>query len=729
MTTLQQFRQQTGTDYDDLSDDELASRLHRKFYPDLDKREFRKQIGLGPEVLKGSAGPVIGSAQGDVGGSGGMPSGPYPTDLGLVEPLLTIGSGMLAEPAAGLAGIYGTVFGEEEGAGADLVQKTREWLTYQPRTETGKAGLQAVADVAEPVTKFFTSAEDLLGDVGFELAGPTGGALGKTLPTAALELLGLGGIRKLRGVKKVEGISDKFNDALEASGRKVDDLTDEEIGVLQSAQIKQAVEVAKRKGVFDDLGVPTLKSRLTQKQTDFLTERTLNRKGDPDADSPAGIIQTQLALESEGLADAAKRIMDETGIPAEAGEAIKEALYHRLRAREKTVGEAYRYLDFVSGGNSIPLTGNVTLASLDNITHLTGRLTKPERKQLDDLFIEYGLDSDPERVADWVEVRELENAGPIKVKTEVTPLTLNNAEEMRQGLNSLMSFDNSDNMQKVARRIKAGLDDELDGVDKYMRWKNIDPGIVSAAKRARDVAHRMKTEYSPKGLVGKLTSKEKGTFDRELIVNSEVTKRILGKGKEGTIESVEAVMDSLEKAGKKGEVAIANLQATVMMDLMNEATRALSNKLRWGVRGWSGTGFERKMISLGDDKLGRIFKNNPEGLQDIYTLREAGRLKTAPAAVAKSSGTADDLINFMQQSLERVVTLGAGYSGFFVTRLFPKLMKWMWNGDMKNARKAINTDRVVRQQFNQARYEYSQLFTALGMTGLPTKENRKDWGR
>lgn len=47
MPTLAEFRQQTGDAYSDMSDDQLAGALHRKFYSDMPRNEFDSKIGLG----------------------------------------------------------------------------------------------------------------------------------------------------------------------------------------------------------------------------------------------------------------------------------------------------------------------------------------------------------------------------------------------------------------------------------------------------------------------------------------------------------------------------------------------------------------------------------------------------------------------------------------------------------------------------------------------------------
>lgn len=106
-----------------------------------------------------------------------------------------IGSGVVAEPVAGLAGIGASVIGGAD-AGAEAVRATREALTVQPRTEGGEKLLQSAGEVLAPVGEAIAASEETLGDFGNRMFGPIGGAIGKTIPTAVLTALG---IRKKAG--------------------------------------------------------------------------------------------------------------------------------------------------------------------------------------------------------------------------------------------------------------------------------------------------------------------------------------------------------------------------------------------------------------------------------------------------------------------------------------------------------------------------------------------------
>ena len=116
---------------------------------------------------------------------------------GALDVAATMGSGIIAEPISGLAGIAGAILPGEEGQGAEWVEKTQQALTRTPSSEAGKEYLQDVGKVLEPVAEGLSTAERFLGEATLEATGsPELAAIAHTLPTAALEALGVVGAVK-----------------------------------------------------------------------------------------------------------------------------------------------------------------------------------------------------------------------------------------------------------------------------------------------------------------------------------------------------------------------------------------------------------------------------------------------------------------------------------------------------------------------------------------------------
>lgn len=168
------------------------------------------------------------------------------TALGVAEPAATIASTIVAEPIAGVAGIASEAgrrapiptpiaglgglvkagleaFDVELPSGVEAIESVREALTFQPRTEAGQAGLEAVGETLEPIGEALTSAESFLGDAVLEATdSPALAAAASTLPTAALEIIGLkGGGRLGRATKRVGPSAKEVSTAIVESAPEV----------------------------------------------------------------------------------------------------------------------------------------------------------------------------------------------------------------------------------------------------------------------------------------------------------------------------------------------------------------------------------------------------------------------------------------------------------------------------------------------------------------------------
>lgn len=109
----------------------------------------------------------------------------------------SVGSSVVAEPLAGLAGIAtlaGTAGDVERSAQA--VESARESLTYRPETAGSQAALQAIGETLAPIAEGLETVSSATGDIVYEWTGsPELAAAAYSLPTAALEIAGIKGIR------------------------------------------------------------------------------------------------------------------------------------------------------------------------------------------------------------------------------------------------------------------------------------------------------------------------------------------------------------------------------------------------------------------------------------------------------------------------------------------------------------------------------------------------------
>ena len=165
---------------------------------------------------------------------------------GVIEPTATIASSIVAEPIAGLAGIgAGLVNTGAEALGfdapfdraGDVVQQTREALTFQPRTQEGRESLQAVGETLAPVGEAFKAVEEGLGDSVFDATGsPALAAAATSIPTAVLEAIGVGASKRVaKSSQAVKRLNEQKRVAksLSEAAPSIDQLKDASRGVFK----------------------------------------------------------------------------------------------------------------------------------------------------------------------------------------------------------------------------------------------------------------------------------------------------------------------------------------------------------------------------------------------------------------------------------------------------------------------------------------------------------------
>lgn len=151
---------------------------------------------------------------------------------GGLEAAATLGSSIVAEPIAGLAGIGASINPfNEQGAGGRRVKEVREALTFEPTLPGAKAALSRTAEAIQPAAEFLQQREKNLGEFALEATGsPAVAAAATALPTALGELLG---VSSLRGGARA---ADKINRIANAA-------PDERVSSILSAAEKSDVPV------------------------------------------------------------------------------------------------------------------------------------------------------------------------------------------------------------------------------------------------------------------------------------------------------------------------------------------------------------------------------------------------------------------------------------------------------------------------------------------------------
>jgi len=125
----------------------------------------------------------------------------------VLQSVMALGSGMVADPVAGLRGLkhMGSSLVKGEGFDAEgaakIIENTRRAMTFKPTDPIAQEWLGDMGTVMEPVAEVLSKTEKYLGDTTMKLTGSAAlAALATTAPTALMELSGFKIPRSVRNV-------------------------------------------------------------------------------------------------------------------------------------------------------------------------------------------------------------------------------------------------------------------------------------------------------------------------------------------------------------------------------------------------------------------------------------------------------------------------------------------------------------------------------------------------
>jgi hypothetical protein len=159
----------------------------------------------------------------------------------VTDPLMTVGSGLIAEPISGIAGIGGALFPGDPGQGARIVKAVQKALTWVPRSESGKKRLESLGEALKPIADGMEFVTDGAGDLAFDAGesispdsglGPALGAATKGVVSILPDLLGMKGTRaaKIARARKLEQSGElpkRYREIVEEVAEDTEDLAEQ----------------------------------------------------------------------------------------------------------------------------------------------------------------------------------------------------------------------------------------------------------------------------------------------------------------------------------------------------------------------------------------------------------------------------------------------------------------------------------------------------------------------
>lgn len=234
--------------------------------------------------------------------------------IGGLEAVGTIASGAAGELAGGLLGL-GAAAGAGAEAGAETVERVSDAFQYTPRTERGEQYVMALGSILEPVGGAMAWVEDGLGNATLQATGSPGAAtVMHTAPTAVLEALGLGALRRTSKAADAAIEAQRMvevNPGMTAADVANEMMAPEEMSYQQVGELirrgdtkklaEQVMVDPERVAAFEELGIPYNPGMVSRSEGFIRAEQAI--KSQPDSDIAAREAEsiTRLGEEADKL--------------------------------------------------------------------------------------------------------------------------------------------------------------------------------------------------------------------------------------------------------------------------------------------------------------------------------------------------------------------------------------------------------------------------------------------
>ena len=410
--------------------------------------------------------------------------------------------------------------------------------------------------------------------------------------------------------------------------------------VQQATQADLTPEALKKIRQAERQGVQLTKAQATGDFAASEAEQTLLKSV-----SPEGIQSRQFAdQQQEQLKGAAKAFTDKFGGSArlteasgeladitarDKGSVIQAELLDIKEFGRKEVTDLYN-LAGESTGDALPLSKDSIVDVADEI--IVNRPITPEvEKSLNTALAKFGLIGDSVEQSSRNKFKVTDGTDVITITGDVTPLTLNNAEDFRQALNKAVGADQTGSAKIVVN----ALDEQVNSMIK----EGADSGRTGVFKQAREAFASEKGKFSAKDIVEDLTSFKRGTATPKVDPETVINKIAKGDKAVTNIRKIKKIL--LENPTDSSKRAWRSIQAETVGDILSQA-------------------INKDTLEISGARLNSAMKKyKPEALRELLGKKQFAELKRlqqtigdatiAPPGTTNPSGTFTKLLNMTER--------------------------------------------------------------------------------
>jgi hypothetical protein len=527
------------------------------------------------------------------------------------ETALNAGTGMLATPVAGLAGIAQgakNFFNPGMDAG-DRVSRVQSALTYEPASAGGKELTEAVQ---APFALLAKGADKAGSYVAEKTGSPAIGTAVNTGINMAPALLFRGKPSPKAAPVNPAITAENYVRSIGADWSRLSDPTRaritqiaqdaEALGKLDPAAVKRQIDL-------EALNIPATKGQLTRDPVQLRNEANVAA-----TEGGKGIRQIHVA-QNKALLDNLEILKGRVGAKAvtkeQVGESVQGAARAKLQASKDNVSNLYKQAE-AAGELQAPV-------SVRSITKTIAE--SPDKTH-------YG----------WVQQWLKETGAEQKVgnNTALKKYSLKELEDLRQAA--------------VARAMNGGTEGYYAGKIIRAIDQATDSAGGQAYGKARAARKAQAMEFEEQGGVARLVN-DKSRTDRATALEDTWRKTVLG----GSIDDLRSVKKTL-LTGPGGKQAWKDIRGQTIQHIYDEATKSVT-RFEDGSPNVTPASMDRAIKSVGPDKLNEIFGTGT--VERLNKIMEATRIvKTEPPPSFKGSPTFANAIAFLEGKIGRIPVIG-----------------------------------------------------------------------
>lgn len=443
-----------------------------------------------------------------------------------------------------------------------------------------------------------------------------GAAFGAAAP-AALDRMSVA-FRQMIGKPKIQ----VFDDAGQFTSEAIDQLDemvragrvtqDDAQNMIRKNLVDEGVltaEQAARFNLFRRRGVDPVRSDISQRTDDFVETQSALKRSGPVADRVAD--QNQQI--TRAVDDQIQKLNPITTNEPETNAVVYGVIDKVVTSLDDEVTKAYGAAREASRGQPLITLNRFAKAISDNrgSENATGGVVSFARQILQNKGLE--------KVGTKIDINK---RGARTTGQQLKKLTVQEAEEIRQGLNSL--HDSVSPMgRRLIRNLKNAIDDDVEaitGADLFEGARQAKTHFHQTIERAR----RNKFDKSSSSLL------------EDIIDNKVSEEKIFTRLKTARDDDFLKFREFLINSGDEGAQAWGNIKAQVLRDALNKAIGTMG-KGEGGRQVWNARSFQNSLATLRKTKkFDALFNADEQALID--DIIEIGRLRVPPSLVQQGKG-------------------------------------------------------------------------------------------